>query len=608
MDGIRHIVDEKKLSREDVIDYLDRFADTILEFDRVTFDYYTDSRGKKTSGLLFRKRFEDSTIISFDLVSNNKRSILLQSLYMENADYQRKKRSAETPLMPNTSAHTPEARVGQTSDTSIPDSSEKINPSAKNSSRRNALPDGFEYTEYDKPITAEDIATLRSFGRHSINELASNPDFLPATQKWAHKFYRELGTKSPFFRAWFGDWRAHQIDGAAEFFIDAPVISSRAEGDAYVRDGIKNKSLYRGDVVNSDTKFTINIGAQVYNDSLTYANREYSRGKNLDLYKAEITILSMLENIVRDSVLLDTRIVDADENVQDRSFMHYFYSVATVDGKSYLVKLSVDELESRRGTIRRAYNVDDIQISPVAVTQVYKPAVTTGDMEGNTPLTHSISDLFALVKQYDKEFSPNPVSEHVLNEDGTPKVFYHGTSNEFYAFEKGHKRTRGRLNFGNGFYFAPKRSMAEMYAEGERAKVLESYVALRNPYLIYGTIFDQSDFDAIGADVTSENVAEKLQALGYDGIIARSYNGKDNPVGTVVAFDPTQIKSASTGVDANIGTFDSTNPDIRMALPDGFDPSDIVDRGLPTGGKPLTVGQVNRLRANIFRYKAFSRR
>ena len=114
LDSIRHIVDEKKLSREDVIDYLDRFADTILEFDRVTFDYYTDSRGKKTSGLLFRKRFEDSTIISFDLVSNNKRSILLQSLYMENADYQRKKRSAETPLMQNAPANAQD-EVGQTS-------------------------------------------------------------------------------------------------------------------------------------------------------------------------------------------------------------------------------------------------------------------------------------------------------------------------------------------------------------------------------------------------------------------------------------------------------------------------------------------------------------
>ena len=410
------------------------------------------------------------------------------------------------------------------------------------------------YTIYDEPITSADIATLRSFGRRSINELASDPKFLPATQKWAHKFYSELGTKSPFFRAWFGDWRAHQIDGVAEFFIDAPVISSRAEGDAYVRDGIKNKSLYRGDVVNADTKFTINIGAQVYNDSLTYANREYSRGKNQSLYTARISILSMLENIVRDSVLFDTRIVDADGNVQDRSFMHYFYSLATVDGKSYLVKLSVDELESRRGTIRRAYNVDNIEISPVAVTQVYKPAGTTGDMEGNTPLTHSISDLHALVKQYDKEFSPKSVSEHVLNDDGTPKVFYHGTRSKFTEFILQDKPSFGRA-LGDGFYFTPNYKKAHQFANGLFSKgedrggiVMPVYLRMENPYVIEEN-----------ADRTKWR--NEYHKGDYDGII-------DLKNQTWYVEESTQIKSASTGADANIGTFDQTNPGIRYALPD----------------------------------------
>jgi hypothetical protein len=44
---------------------------------------------------------------------------------MERGDYQKKK-SAETPLMNNTSAHTPEARVGQTSNDSIRNPAEKV--------------------------------------------------------------------------------------------------------------------------------------------------------------------------------------------------------------------------------------------------------------------------------------------------------------------------------------------------------------------------------------------------------------------------------------------------------------------------------------------------
>lgn len=123
LDSIRHIVDEKSLSRDDVVNYLDRFADTILEFDTVAYSTYVDSYGKKNVGLLFKKTFPDGMLVSFDLVSNKKRSIVLQTLYLNRADYQKKK-SAETLLMPNASAHTPKARVGQTSKHSLPQDTE----------------------------------------------------------------------------------------------------------------------------------------------------------------------------------------------------------------------------------------------------------------------------------------------------------------------------------------------------------------------------------------------------------------------------------------------------------------------------------------------------
>ena len=55
---------------------------------------------------------------------------------------------------------------------------------------------------------------------------------------------------------------------------------------------------------------------------------------------------------------------------------------------------------------------------------------------------NSISDLFKLVKTYDKEFHPKEVNSALLNEDGTPKVVYHGTDAEFTAFEDGHPRKK----------------------------------------------------------------------------------------------------------------------------------------------------------------------
>ena len=58
---------------------------------------------------------------------------------------------------------------------------------------------------------------------------------------------------------------------------------------------------------------------------------------------------------------------------------------------------------------------------------------------------------------------------------------------------------------------------------------------------------------------------EYLQKQGYDGV----YNGYDE----YIAFEPTQIKSATD----NIGTFDPTSPDIRYQH---RNPDQISDREL----------------------------
>ncbi len=127
LDSIRHLVDEKKLmTREDVIDYLDRLADTVVDFDNVAFDYYTNPSGGRNNGLLFKKTFEDGTLVSFNIISNKKRSLNLITVYLESGDY-KKRKSAETLLMQNAPAHTLKAGVGQTSIDSVSPSTEKVN-------------------------------------------------------------------------------------------------------------------------------------------------------------------------------------------------------------------------------------------------------------------------------------------------------------------------------------------------------------------------------------------------------------------------------------------------------------------------------------------------
>ena len=158
----------------------------------------------------------------------------------------------------------------------------------------------------------------------------------------------------------------------------------------------------------------------------------------------------------------------------------------------------------------------------------------------NAGSTISISDLYALVKTYDKKFSPKPVNPALLNEDGTPLVVYHGTDADFTVFD----RTKGRSNMDiQGMFFSPW----EIDAQGYGPKVGAYYINLKNP-ADEGTAFK------------ALNMFQGQNGAGIN-LIKQGYDGVNNSGEEFIAFYPEQIKSATD----NIGTFDSDNPDIRYS-------------------------------------------
>lgn len=96
----------------------------------------------------------------------------------------------------------------------------------------------------EETITMEDVAAIQSIGRKSVNAFSS--DEIRTAEPFARRYWRELGVKSPFFRAWFGDWRANdntKVDMATE------------RGDA------------RGRTRNVDTGWDINVSGKVFNET-----------------------------------------------------------------------------------------------------------------------------------------------------------------------------------------------------------------------------------------------------------------------------------------------------------------------------------------------------
>ena len=82
----------------------------------------------------------------------------------------------------------------------------------------------------------------------------------------------------------------------------------------------------------------------------------------------------------------------------------------------YIAKVTVEEYGAENGG-RRFYNLKTIKIES-ADGRLEK--ISTSPMS-DTDSTISISDLYALVKGYDKDFKSQSSSK-VVNTDGTPKV------------------------------------------------------------------------------------------------------------------------------------------------------------------------------------------
>lgn len=202
----------------------------------------------------------------------------------------------------------------------------------------------------------------------------------------------------------------------------------------------------------------------------------------------------------------------------------------------------------------------------------------------------------------------------VVNEDGSPKVMYHGTSS--YGFDS-FDTYGGRYGLmGMGSYFTDNAEVAEGYTKNGRGSnpgVYEVYLSVKNPIDMdakagsklaraweeYFNEYLLSD-SKINGDMTNEQILRVVEealrydegmtvsevvelfdgfyrSQGFDGIThiggGRFHAGNGVRHRVVIAFEPEQVKSATD----NIGTFDPEDANIYHQL---RDPDQVSDREL----------------------------
>jgi len=147
----------------------------------------------------------------------------------------------------------------------------------------------------------------------------------------------------------------------------------------------------------------------------------------------------------------------------------------------------------------------------------------------------------------------------VVDKDGKPLVVYHGTAKTFDEFfQKESTKSPSKLI---GFFFSPSAKMASDHVArrsgGEPgSQVYPVYLSVKNPYV--ESVMDHMDMNVWSA-AKIKKWKQSLIDEGYDGIYiepSKSMPGYED--GVWIAFDPTQIKSAT----GNRGTFDPNNPNM----------------------------------------------
>ena len=168
----------------------------------------------------------------------------------------------------------------------------------------------------------------------------------------------------------------------------------------------------------------------------------------------------------------------------------------------------------------------------------------------------------------------------VVNEDGTPKVVYHGTSNEFWSFDinKSNDKLGRMMGLGSGkdkIYLTEYKASAQAAAISSKSRGRGGIERVLPLYVSANKVLDKSDYRRMlesayekypnsdprksGYDYTQRDKAiaevdRNIKKQGYDCVW-------DKESGELFVFSPTQVKSATD----NIGTFDPSNPDIRFS-------------------------------------------
>ena len=304
-------------------------------------------------------------------------------------------------------------------------------------------------------IVRSDIDAVQSIPMKSVSAFTTQE--IAITKVFAKKYWQELGLKSPFFRAWFGDWRINDSS-------QVQIVSTLG----HTREAQRN----------DDTGWDINVSGKVSEETLKHESISSINAREYLLY---------INDIVKKAILLDTFSMGGKLKSVNSLMMHSMYALVDKGDGVEVIKLYVEEMNdpNKTDTAKRAYKLKDIvKVSAVSGGVQGK---SLSSLANTAETTYTVSDLFKFVKKFDEEFKPKKMSA-VASSRGLPLLMYHGTpaeNGDFTVFDANKAVKKGGLGLramGKGNYFTSKKLTGH---ERYGSRVIEAYLNIKKPFVYY---------------------------------------------------------------------------------------------------------------------------
>ncbi len=394
-----------------------------------------------------------------------------------------------------------------------------------------------EYTQEERGI----VARAQNDGTYM-----KAPNGKPS--KLAPKQWAQVRTKA--FREFFGDW---ETLAKIKTLLSVPAMKVTPH-EPLEKKAVKEVFRSLGEVRNSrngrKVKFPTGsagkiVGHQGFDTSSIV--RQFG-----ELFESSVKILSE-EEVIK----------EGHKTHNNHEIYEHYVNKFAVGKDEYFVRFTVPVVRKSEEAHVHSSAISSVQIYKAENSTLY-PSSASGS--SSSPLVDKkLASFFASVNEKD-------VSK-VLDENGEPLVVYHGTTAEFNSFDK--RRIRKRQDGVRGFYFTPRRATSNYYAHGwstpeDIGGLMQCFLCIKNPLV-----------DVRGEKANNAlEVAQDDGKLGdHDGIIAVEQEGDTQNAVEIVAFEPTQIKSATD----NRGTFDANDADITYAL--RFSDSSTTSHGALSAGR-----------------------